>query len=536
MPRRADRSRFHALRLLITLGTLIGALMTWSFGPAIPAHADDPNVPGQSPLAPVITDGPVFHGPVSPAEPVEVRDHRGEEQPQRPPGTLTGTPIVRDHRIREDPDARLQIVFRSVKVIDDHDWGRGEFRFLLWFWRVNGGCPPDAISKECNTTLLRHETVQLSTDDGGTLVYDQTIPAAGYGTQVLEPSIGPDIGIPVWADHAYGMAIAGNEIDAVRDDDMGHIEVVVAAADNWRIGTWTERSQKDPDSGCDIFGCDFTGRRGDAEVTYEIRLAPLPDLTPTKIEKVALTGTTNDGVCMDVGNAGPVDAGPFQVVLRIDDTPAPNGLLQAGGLPAGKIGTFCTETSLPTSGQHRLSAAVDEARAVLEQRETNNRLEQTLNLTPAGSTRPQGGPGPVVAGAGPANDSATPTPSPAASPSPARPDLTVSAIRVNGQVPDGKDDCKDGKNDVIVVVKNSGTANAGASIVRLLVDGANDQTSGKSVPGLDAGQEREVRFDDVRLKKGEHKLEATADAEKTVAESDEGNNARTVTARCNDDD
>jgi len=39
----------------------------------------------------------------------------------------------------------------------------------------------------------------------------------------------------------------------------------------------------------------------------------------------------------------------------------------------------------------------------------------------------------------------------------------------------------------------------------------------------------------VRLKKGEHKLTAVADAEKTVAESDEGNNGLTVAARCEDD-
>jgi subtilase family serine protease len=45
-----------------------------------------------------------------------------------------------------------------------------------------------------------------------------------------------------------------------------------------------------------------------------------------------------------------------------------------------------------------------------------------------------------------------------------------------------------------------------------------------------------VSFDDVRLRKGERTLTATADAKEQVAESGEGNNALSVTARCKDDD
>src|SRR5205085_7076927 len=84
-----------------------------------------------------------------------------------------------------------------------------------------------------------------------------------------------------------------------------------------------------------------------------------------------------------------------------------------------------------------------------------------------------------------------------AEPSKAQTDLTVRAIRVNGQAPDGKDDCKVGKNAVTVVVKNAGKGDAASFAVRLSVDG-NDLTA--SVDGLDAGQEREIRFDDVSLK------------------------------------
>jgi subtilase family serine protease len=168
-----------------------------------------------------------------------------------------------------------------------------------------------------------------------------------------------------------------------------------------------------------------------------------------------------------------------------------------GLLAPGTDYLACVETALPTSGQHVLAAVVDAPRAVTEFNEANNVYEQLYTA-------------------------------PAPTPSAAQADLTVSAIRVNGRAPDGKDDCKDGKNDVTVVVRNGGTADAGNFAVRLVED--------KSVPGLDAGKEREVRFDDVRLKEGKYELSATADAKETVAESDESNNDLKVTARCGDDD
>jgi subtilase family serine protease len=58
----------------------------------------------------------------------------------------------------------------------------------------------------------------------------------------------------------------------------------------------------------------------------------------------------------------------------------------------------------------------------------------------------------------------------------------------------------------------------------------------RSIDGLDAGKEATVTFNGVRLKKGPHTLVATADATAAIAESNEGNNALTVTARCSDDD
>jgi len=68
--------------------------------------------------------------------------------------------------------------------------------------------------------------------------------------------------------------------------------------------------------------------------------------------------------------------------------------------------------------------------------------------------------------------------------------------------------------------------------VRLAVDG--DETLEETVDGLEAGKEREVKFGDVKLKKGERQLAAMVDSKSTVAESGEDNNERTVTAICRD--
>jgi subtilase family serine protease len=97
-------------------------------------------------------------------------------------------------------------------------------------------------------------------------------------------------------------------------------------------------------------------------------------------------------------------------------------------------------------------------------------------------------------------------------------------------VPDGKNDCKDGKNDVTVVLKNAGTARAAGIAVQLTLDGTG--VGEQTVSGLAAGQEREVRFEDVRLKKGEHALQVVVDPDHAVTEDDESNNSKAVEVDC----
>jgi subtilase family serine protease len=169
--------------------------------------------------------------------------------------------------------------------------------------------------------------------------------------------------------------------------------------------------------------------------------------------------------------------------------------------------------------------SIDEARAIPEMDELNNVGVHTVEAVAAAAAETASG----VPGA-------VPSPEPNRSVAQARqsgaqPDLSVYAIKVNGQAPDGKNDCNVGKNDVIVVVKNGGTGEAGSFTTRLIVDG--DETDA-TVDNVRAGEEREVRFENVQLKKGERTLKAIADAERTIDETREENNDFKVSARCTD--
>ena len=83
-----------------------------------------------------------------------------------------------------------------------------------------------------------------------------------------------------------------------------------------------------------------------------------------------------------------------------------------------------------------------------------------------------------------------------------------------------------------VVVKNGGGTDAGAFGVRLRVD--DDDAFDATVDALKAGQEREVKFENVQLKKGQHTFKAVADPDHAVSESKDNNNELRIGARCTD--
>lgn len=229
------------------------------------------------------------------------------------------------------------------------------------------------------------------------------------------------------------------------------------------------------------------------------------------------------------------------MALYLDGTSPPIRTREVNGLASGQYAEACVLARLPATGQHSLMVIVDEPRGIFEENDTNNWFAQPYV---AARVAPDGYPGglpvsPVVADPGPnpgVSGNADPNPSQGGPPAGAiQADLAVSTIRVNGKEPSDKYACEEGKNDVTVVIKNQGTALADRSVARLVVDGDLGEAEEKTVPGLEAGQEREVRFDDVRLNKGQGELKAIADADSAVAEADEGNNERQVTATCKDD-
>ncbi len=466
-------------------------------------------------------------------------------------------PIVRDHR----EIGRLEVAVNKVHVIDDRDWGEGEIRIRVSVLKLRE-CPESERGGLgfCHDVVATG-TINFGADSGETVVLNRVVP--GPGDEVADGSIGPGIGFPVSAGPGYLLAISGYEIDAVDDDALGVLSRRLSEQNGWGpLGTYDERGAY-----CEIGGVfphhSDCGNLGKYSVEYEIRRVPLPDLQPTAF-RVAFEspGDRDDLVCFTVQNRGPVASEPFRVNLHVDGALPPSRDIGAFGLAAGETREQCTGLRMPDSGSHQLTMVVDQPGAIPEMDERNNVLERLLvhtkvgdagpvvtagNATadPGAGAQPSGGPaptasegtssGPIASGSSAPN--ADPAPGPASSPktspapSQAQPDLMVSAIRINGQAPDGKDDCKDGKNDLAVVVKNQGPGAAAGFVARIQVgDDSHEQT----VASLDAGKEQEIRFDDIRLKKGTQRLTAVADAKGAVAESNEENNERKATAGCKD--
>jgi hypothetical protein len=482
-------------RLHIVPGLMLAvAMLPWSLGPATPAHAN---------------------------EPIE-RDHRGEAQPQLPPGSPGEPPTVRDHRHlgREDRDpvARIQLVLKGVHVLDDNDPGDGEMIFQTSF--VCLAAPSPCLGNTSAGLDFYEKRFDAGADE--TYILNQTLPRVNESLNPLSDA-SVQVGYPIYSGQRYEFRFSLDEHDLFSSDDrLGTVTVTLGQENGWGLGTHTVRSLKGNDP-------------GDYEIEYEIRPTPLPDLQPTSIEVVHLAGSTDDVVCMAVVNRGALDAGPFQVALLLNSVSPPIGTVEGGGLPSGQLGKLCLHADLPKVGVHQLAAIVDAPRGIAEESEINNRLDYAYDPKAINASRPTG---PLIgvstdSGSG-TNPPPMPTPTPTPSPSPSLPDLAVSAIRVNGQVPDGKHDCQDGKNDITVVIKNAGPANAGPFAVELAV--GKTVAANKSVSGLEAGKEREVHLDGVRLARGEHALAVTADSNEIVVESNEGNNTLVVTATCKDGD
>jgi hypothetical protein len=398
--------------------------------------------------------------------------------------------LVRDHR---DPDARVWLFVRKIIVHDDFDWGDGEINVRI-FVRTNTTPCGDDDGPACGRLLVESAIPQFKASDGTTRQVNRYVPS--YLDSIVDRETNPDIGIPIHLGDWYRISFIGTETDSVDDDDLGRLFVpLFDEKGQMRYGTFTERGS----GGCmHLPGplADFCAPEsvvpGAFSVEYEIRPAPLPDLHPIGIKLLDAPGSSETLACMVIQNIGERDAGPFEVALKVDGVTPSGGTAAVAGLSSGQSWNACVEIPQIAGGRHTLTAAVDQPRAVVEAIETNNVYEQPYTI---GQRKPSSGP--------------------------ARASLTVSAITVNGQVPDGKDDCTAGKNTVAVAVKNAGDAKLGSLVTRLVLDGAASSAQRQSVNDLGAGEVREVRFGDVRLKQGEHTLTVTLDVTSPGAVFDE---------------
>ena len=404
---------------------------------------------------------------------------------------MIGLPAAADAAERPQTVARLQIHFDTVTIHDDREgWlsGQGEFGVAADVWRCVSGTPPPCLDQhEDNGGQPKSITTWGTTQwgySGDVIALNRTVP-------------GGPAGFAVYSGYQYVLRVHMNEEDEPHlnlGEDMGDAYFALdTGAHGLGIGTHTVRSVRSDGVSA-----------GDFSITFEVRRAQVPDLRPGGITVQHPPLNANDQVCIGVTNHEVHDAGPFEVHLLVNGSLPAGGRFSVDGLKGGTGATLCADTLLPVTGQHSLAASVDVLHTVAEYDETNNYVE--MEYTPRSpSTNTQ--------------SSAT-----------GKVDLTVSAIKLNGQVPDGKDDCRAGKNLVTVTVKNGGKGTAGLFTTRLTVDGVD--VAEQLAVDLEAGKEQEVRFEGVQLKKGEHKLTVLADANSQVAETDEGNNPLTVTAAC----
>jgi hypothetical protein len=424
-----------------------------------------------------------------------------------------------------DPDARLQVIIHTVEVIEDHDVGSGQFGFRIALWRVNSGCPPESSDPACMTILATSAPIEFSANDGETRAINRVLPDPNSGATVHDATISPDGGIPVRNGQHLGLVIHGEEQDYLVDDNIGTIFRFLAPENDWDIGVWTDRGRQKV--GCTFIppGCPFApgGEIADTIVTYEIRPMPLPDLTIDDIRYLDVAG--KQFICPIIVNRGDIPSGTFPLSIRADHKLVKT-LDHLGPLSVGGVTDPCIpRTDLPAES-HLLSFRLDEEKRAPESQERNNLYEHRIEaISP---TIPAPGTG---ANSGPVVISEAVTSRTGSS---LQADLVLKSVRVEVDGSSAGLQCQAGKNDIAVVVKNDGDMAAPGFVVRLRIDDGDEAEL--TVAPLEAGKELTLAFNDVRLKKGERRLEVAADSKKAVAEPDDLNNERVMIVRCEEDD
>lgn len=476
-----------------------------------------------------------------------------EHEPNRPGEEQTESVVPRQvlenvHVLEASPPAgRLEFEIKKIIVHDDSDPDvipyvaeEGEFTIRLRVWEVTGDCAPDAWYCYEGTDIVRSADIKFDADTGETVTLNRVVP--GPGDWVLNDSIGPGIGFPVYAGQRYGYKIEGIERDEFFDDEAGDLVGLLAEHNGWGpLGTVTERGYRDwsdlDGDFCKRVGTPIGCARARFSAEYEVRRTPLPDLHIRSMRVEDRPGARQPHLCATVENIGPRESGHSQIVFYLDGQVSSTSGLSA--IAAGASREECNESRPLEPGQYTIAARLDGEDEVAEMDETNNDHQQAYGRTLAPDVA---NPGNTVG--------ATQDTGPTTNPGQRRPisvgsepiqivqadqaagvDLAVTAIRVRDKQPTGNNDCDPGENDVTVVVKNQGTAPASSFAVRLVVDDKNAEAKERPVARLDPGKDVTVQFDDLDLKRGPHRLSATADAKSAVAESDELN-TNYVDVRC----
>jgi hypothetical protein len=404
-----------------------------------------------------------------------------------------GAPVV--YAADTDPPARIMLKTHSIYVLDDSEWGTAELRYTVSIQRSSPAC-----GGLCPNDRFEH-TYSFDGDKGMTKSFDgapdQLVPL--YRTQPPDLFVAPQAGLAMFPGDDLVVKWKGVEDDPGLDDYLGSVETTHTYVQRWGLDTVHEKWTND------ILG------QGGFKATYEIVRAPLPDLTVPSIRVGNFADNGDDIVCVAVANQGPEPASPYTVRFYVDGSPPPNGVIaEAGVLPVGGQRERCFQTTI-AAGQHQFGATVDEDQKVPEMNEHNNRtnLTATIQLRAAPDTAPS-------------TTSATTESAKGA-------DLVAASIQLKGA-----NDCKSGKNDVVVQIKNQGAADATGFRLNLLVGDDEDDVEQRSITSLDSGKQSEVVFEDVKLKKGTHQLSVIVDAEDKVTESNESNNELSKMVTCKD--
>ena len=252
-----------------------------------------------------------------------------------------------------DPAARLQVIVKSIHIIDDTDSiGSGELKLHVVVAGPTPDEPPDSSGG------LAGFDYAFSADSGDDVPLDRVVPRDG---DAVRGGATAEAGIPVYAGRKYDIffeMVDRDPFDAT--ERMGIVTAHLDEARNWAVGTYTVRSLHEVDSS-----------PGDYTVTFEIRRTPLPDLTIRTLREI----NAGDGqfFCAVISNIGDQLSPPAPLAIRA------NGVLvravTLSALDAGQTTEHCAiRTELPAA-EHQLRFIVDEGRQIPEMSETDNAYE-----------------------------------------------------------------------------------------------------------------------------------------------------------------